>query len=63
MSGPAAPTGRNAADATAGLASCCTSRPAGLFAFCALLFHFANAPLLPLVGQKLAFAHPIGRRR
>jgi predicted MFS family arabinose efflux permease len=24
---------------------------------CALLFHFANAPLLPLVGQKLAFAN------
>ena len=23
-----------------------------------LLFHFANAPLLPLVGQKLALAHP-----
>jgi MFS family permease len=22
-----------------------------------MLFHFANAPLLPLVGQKLAFAH------
>ncbi len=24
-----------------------------------MLFHFANAPLLPLVGQKLAQAHPI----
>jgi MFS family permease len=24
---------------------------------CAMLFHFANAPLLPLVGQKLAFAN------
>jgi MFS family permease len=23
-----------------------------------MLFHFANAPLLPLVGQKLALAHP-----
>jgi hypothetical protein len=23
-----------------------------------MLFHFANAPLLPLVGQKLAFQHP-----
>ena len=23
-----------------------------------MLFHFANAPLLPLVGQKLAAAHP-----
>jgi MFS family permease len=44
------------------------SRPEGLkvlvhnkallvFAICALLFHFANAPLLPLVGQKLAATH------
>lgn len=33
-------------------------RPLVIFACCALLFHFANAPLLPLVGQKLAFAHP-----
>jgi MFS family permease len=32
-------------------------RPLVIFGFCALLFHFANAPLLPLVGQKLAFAH------
>jgi MFS family permease len=23
-----------------------------------MLFHFANAPLLPLVGQKLAATHP-----
>ena len=23
-----------------------------------MLFHFANAPLLPLVGQKLAESHP-----
>jgi MFS family permease len=29
-----------------------------VFAGCALLFHFANAPLLPLVGQKLAASHP-----
>jgi MFS family permease len=33
-------------------------RPLIIFAFCALLFHFANAPLLPLVGQKLAAANP-----
>jgi MFS family permease len=33
-------------------------RPLVVFACCALLFHFANAPLLPLVGQKLAVAHP-----
>ncbi|MCW2240221.1 MFS transporter [Azospirillum canadense] len=32
-------------------------RPLLIFGVCALLFHFANAPLLPLVGQKLAFAH------
>ena len=34
------------------------SRPLVLFAICAALFHFANAPLLPLVGQKLAQSHP-----
>ena len=34
------------------------SRPLVLFAVCAMLFHFANAPLLPLVGQKLALSHP-----
>ncbi|TWA54361.1 putative MFS family arabinose efflux permease [Azospirillum baldaniorum] len=33
-------------------------RPLLIFGSCALLFHFANAPLLPLVGQKLAAAHP-----
>ena len=27
------------------------------FACCAALFHFANAPMLPLVGQKLALTH------
>jgi hypothetical protein len=30
------------------------TRPLLVFACCAMLFHFANAPLLPLVGQKLA---------
>lgn len=34
------------------------SRPLVAFALCAMLFHFANAPLLPLVGQKLALSHP-----
>jgi hypothetical protein len=29
-----------------------------VFACCAMLFRFANAPLLPLVGQKLALANP-----
>ena len=27
------------------------------FATCVALFHFANAAMLPLVGQKLALAH------
>jgi MFS family permease len=35
-----------------------TCRPLLLYAGCTMLFHFANAPLLPLVGQKLALAHP-----
>lgn len=33
-------------------------RPLVVFGCCALLFHLANAPLLPLVGQKLALVHP-----
>ena len=33
-------------------------RPLMIFGISAMLFHFANAPLLPLVGQKLAAAHP-----
>ncbi len=32
-------------------------RPLVVFSACAFLFHFANAPLLPLVGQKLALAN------
>ena len=32
-------------------------RPLLVYACCAMLFHFANAPLLPLVGQKLALDH------
>jgi Major Facilitator Superfamily len=34
------------------------ARPLVIFGVCVMLFHFANAPLLPLVGQKLAAAHP-----
>jgi MFS family permease len=34
-------------------------RPLVVYAMCAMLFHFANAPLLPLVGQKLALSHPV----
>jgi MFS family permease len=42
----------------AGYLSLLRSRPLVVFALCAMLFHFANAPLLPLVGQKLAQSHP-----
>lgn len=41
----------------AGLSVLLECRPLVIFGCCALLFHLANAPLLPLVGQKLAFAH------
>jgi MFS family permease len=34
------------------------SRSLVLYGICTILFHFANAPLLPLVGQKLAQSHP-----
>jgi MFS family permease len=40
-----------------GLKILLTCRPLLVFAGCAALFHFANAMLLPLVGQKLALAH------
>lgn len=42
-----------------GLKVLLTCRPLLLYAGCTMLFHFANAPLLPLVGQKLAFAHKV----
>ena len=35
------------------------SRPPIVFGLCVMLFHFANAPLLPLAGQKPAAANPI----
>src|SRR6202020_570465 len=34
------------------------SRPLIIFGLSVLLFHLANAAMLPLVGQKLAAAHP-----
>jgi MFS family permease len=34
------------------------SRPLVIFGFCVMLFHLANAALLPLVGQKLAASYP-----
>jgi MFS family permease len=40
-----------------GLGVLLTCRPLLTLAGCAALFHFANAPMLPLVGQKLALAN------
>jgi MFS family permease len=34
------------------------SRPLIVFGLCVMLFHLANAAMLPLVGQKLAVAYP-----
>jgi MFS family permease len=48
----------HAKDKLSGLSVLLTSRPLLVYSACAMLFHFANAPLLPLVGQKLALAHP-----
>jgi MFS family permease len=51
----------NVAGTTAGAADyniLFKSRPLVIFGLCVMLFHFANAPLLPLVGQKLAAAFP-----
>ncbi len=54
--------GLEGAEATAGQGpsgvASLRSRPLVVFALCAMLFHLANAPLLPLVGQKLAQSHP-----
>ncbi len=43
---------------TAGYGVLLQSRPLIIFGFCVMLFHLANAALLPLVGQKLAAAYP-----
>jgi Major Facilitator Superfamily len=48
---------RNGEPHASGLGALLTCRPLLLYAGCTMLFHFANAPLLPLVGQKLARAH------
>jgi MFS family permease len=52
------PTGDDRAAAPAGYSILLHSRPLVTFGLCVMLFHFANAPLLPLVGQKLAAAYP-----
>jgi MFS family permease len=44
--------------APAGYGVLLRTQPLVIFAICALFFHFANAPLLPLVGQKLALQFP-----
>lgn len=41
-------------DKPSGLKVLLTCRPLLIFAACAVVFHFANAAMLPLVGQKLA---------
>jgi predicted MFS family arabinose efflux permease len=41
-------------DQPSGLSVLLTCRPLLIFAGCAIIFHFANAAMLPLVGQKLA---------
>ena len=45
-------------DKASGYSALFKTRPLVIFAGCAFLFHFANAPLLPLVGQKLALQFP-----
>src|SRR4029079_292270 len=44
----------HAHDRPSGLSVLLSSRPLLVFAVCATIFHFANAAMLPLVGQKLA---------
>jgi hypothetical protein len=49
------PSGGGKTDAVpSGLSVLLTCRPLLIFAGCAIMFHFANAAMLPLVGQKLA---------
>jgi MFS family permease len=44
-------------DRPSGLTVLLTSRPLLIFAVCIVLFHFANAAMLPLVGQKLSLVN------
>jgi MFS family permease len=50
--------GDTAGSRPAGYGILLKTRPLVIFGLCVMLFHFANAPLLPLVGQKLAAAFP-----
>ena len=54
------PGGATTAPSAAGYSVLFKSRPLIIFGLCAMLFHFANAPLLPLVGQKLRRRIPEG---
>jgi MFS family permease len=45
-------------NAVSGFSVLLRCRPLLVYAGCTILFHLANASLLPLVGQKLALAHP-----
>jgi MFS family permease len=45
-------------ETSGGWAMVLRNRPLIAFAASLMLFHFANAPLLPLVGQKIALSHP-----
>src|SRR4029077_18145599 len=47
----------NSAAAPAGYGVLFKIRPLVILGLCVMLFHFANAPLLPLVGRKLSAAH------
>ena len=47
-------TANDGDDHPSGLSVLLTCRPLLIFAGCAIMFHFANAAMLPLVGQKLA---------
>jgi MFS family permease len=49
-----ADTDKMAREKPSGLTVLLTCRPLLIFAGCAVMFHFANAAMLPLVGQKLA---------
>ena len=48
----------NSAAAPAGYGVLLKIRPLVILGLCVMLFHFANAPLLPLVGRRLSAAHP-----
>jgi MFS family permease len=52
------PDGAEDATGAAGYGILFKSRPLVVFGLCVMLFHLANAALLPLVGQKLAGAYP-----